>query len=96
MKKRYGILVVLLALPFTAMGQAQQTMNLQGTIQAQPDLPNLTVMGKRQQAQFPVSMLDLHGKELLSRVPKVFTAPDPAERVPMTAIDIKKPEKVAK
>jgi hypothetical protein len=95
MKKRIGLLIVLFALPFTAMAQ-QQTMTLQSTIQAQPDLPNLTVMGKRQQAQFPVSTLDLHGKELLTRVPKVLTAPDPVERVPMAKVDVKKVEKVAK
>ena len=86
----------MLSFPLIALGQQQQTMTLQSTIQAQPDLPNLTVMGKRQQAQFPVSMLDLHGKELLTRVPKVLTAPDPVERVPLTTVDVKKQEKVAK
>ena len=95
MKKRIALLAILLGVPFAVMAQ-QQTMTLQGTIQAQPDLPNLTVMGKRQQAQFPVSTLDLHGKELFTRVPKVLTAPDPVERVPLTNVDVKKREKVAK
>lgn len=95
MKKWLGLIAIVFVLPISASAQNTITIE-QEKIKGELDLPQLTVVGKRQTPEFPASTIDLKPKELLARIPRQLLKHEPIERLPVKNIDIDLRKKVAK